>query len=79
MREEQAKRYSMVIRWSDEDEAYLVALPEWEGNLSNWRAATHGDTYEEAARNGLVVLTMLVDLALERGEPLPSPRVFAEV
>ena len=42
--------YSMLIRWSEEDEAYLVALPEWRGRLANWMAATHGDTYEEAAR-----------------------------
>ncbi len=77
MMEEQAQRYTMVIRWSDEDRAYLVALPEWEANLSNWRAATHGDTYEDAAKHGLTVLQMLVELAIERGEPLPEPRVFA--
>ena len=23
-------RYSMLIQWSDEDQAYLVTLPEWE-------------------------------------------------
>lgn len=78
MVEGSAKRYTMVIRWSAEDDAYLVALPEWEGSLSNWKSATHGDTYEEAARNGLVVLEMLVDLATERGEKLPEPRVFAQ-
>ena len=22
-------RYSMVIEWSDEDQAYIVSLPEW--------------------------------------------------
>ena len=25
------RRYSMLIQWSDEDEAHLVTLPEWEG------------------------------------------------
>lgn len=74
-----AQQYSMLIRWSLEDEAYLVALPEWEGRLSNWRAATHGDTYEAAAANGREVLGMLVDVALEAGRPLPEPRVFAAV
>src|SRR5260370_30195887 len=25
-------RYSMAIQWSDEDEAYIVSLPEWEAH-----------------------------------------------
>src|SRR2546421_8529773 len=54
-------RYSMLIQWSDEDQAYLVALPEWEGHLFNWDAATHGATYEEAARHGREVLELLVE------------------
>jgi predicted RNase H-like HicB family nuclease len=23
-------KYSMLIQWSDEDQAYVVSLPEWE-------------------------------------------------
>ncbi len=72
-----AQRYSMTIQWSDEDETYIVARPEWEGRLSNWRAATHGDTYEEAAANGREVLVMLIEVARDAGRPLPEPRVFA--
>lgn len=68
--------YMMVLRWSEEDRAYLVELPEWEGFLGNWRAATHGETYDDAARNGREVLEMLVEDAREHGEPLPEPRVF---
>ena len=70
-------RYSMLIQWSDEDQAYLVALPEWEGHLFNWDAATHGATYEEAARNGREVLELLVEAAREEGAALPAARVFA--
>ena len=40
--------YSMVIRWSDRDSAYLVTLPEWMPYLINRVAVTHGATYEEA-------------------------------
>lgn len=40
-------RYSMTIQWSDEDQIYIVSFPEW-GDLLH----THGDTYEEAVRNG---------------------------
>lgn len=67
-------RYSMLVQWSDEDRAYIVSLPEW-GEL----VQTHGDTYEEATRNGHEVLELLVEAAREGGEPLPSPRVFAGV
>lgn len=69
--------YSMLIRWSEEDRAFLVTLPEWQGYLQNWYAATHGDTYEDAARNGQEVLEMMVEYAQERGEALPAPHVFA--
>ncbi len=36
------ERYSMVIEWSDEDEASIVTVPELPG------CVTHGETYEKA-------------------------------
>ena len=71
----ESQRYSMVIRWSDEDQAYLVTLPEWQDRLIG-PAATHGDTYEQAARHGREVLDMLIEDALASGEPLPEPNVY---
>jgi predicted RNase H-like HicB family nuclease len=65
----------MLVEWSEEDEAYLVTLPEWKGRV--FGPVTHGDTYEEAARNGREVLEMLIESAHEHGEPLPEPRTFA--
>jgi predicted RNase H-like HicB family nuclease len=70
-------RYTMLIQWSDADQAYLVALPEWEGRV--FGPVTHGDTYEEAVRNGHEVLELLVEDARESGTPLPEPRVFAGI
>jgi hypothetical protein len=34
--------YSTVVQWSDEDDAFLVSLPEWEGRVLN--PVMHGDT-----------------------------------
>ena len=68
-------RYSMLIEWSDDDQAYLVTLPEWADRVM--MPVTHGNTYDEAVRNGQEVLKMLVDSAQERGEVLPTPRTFA--
>jgi predicted RNase H-like HicB family nuclease len=64
-------RYTMLIQWSDQDGAYVVSLPEWEGRVFN--PVTHGATYEEAARNGLEVLEGIVAIANEHGWPLPEP------
>lgn len=63
--------YTMVIEWSDEDQAYLVSFPEWAGYLA--QPATHGDTYEEAARKGQAVLENLRATAEHEGVPFPTP------
>ena len=42
----------MVIVWSDEDDCYLVHLPDF----PDQKFVTHGETYEEAATNGQEVL-----------------------
>lgn len=61
--------YSVVIQWSPEDQVYVVTLPEW-------GAHTHGETYEEAARNAQEVLDMLMETEAEDGRTLPAPHGF---
>ncbi|MBW4494842.1 MAG: type II toxin-antitoxin system HicB family antitoxin [Oscillatoria princeps RMCB-10] len=65
--------YTIVIQWSDEDECYVVSLPEW-GELCH----THGDTYEEALKNAQEVLELLIESSLEEGKTLPNPRKFGK-
>lgn len=67
-------RYRMVIEWSDEDQAYLVILPEWTSVV--FQPVTHGATYVEAAEHGTEVLEMLVHGAQADGEGLPGPCTF---
>lgn len=65
-------RYSMVIQWSQEDQLFLVHLPEFP-----WQEFhTHGETYEEAARNGQEVIDNLVEMLIEEKQPLPEPRIL---
>jgi predicted RNase H-like HicB family nuclease len=64
-------QYSMVIKWSDEDKVYVVSLPEF-GKYSK----THGDTYEDAAKNGQEVLELLIETYQAEGRPLPAPSLF---
>src|SRR5665213_692398 len=65
-------KYTVIIQWSEEDQVYVVSLPEWGTGCK-----THGSTYEEAAKNAHEVLELLMD---NHGEPLrdqfPSPKLF---
>jgi antitoxin HicB len=68
-------KYRMVIQWSDEDNCFLVALPDFPGQ--NWR--THGETYEEAVIRGKEALESLIESYLADGETLPEPLVVSVV
>jgi predicted RNase H-like HicB family nuclease len=48
--------YSMLIEWSEEDQAYLVTLPEWANRVM--MPATHGSTYGEAVQHGQEVRSL---------------------
>lgn len=64
--------YRMQIQWSDEDNCYLVHLPEFPEQY--WR--THGDTYEEAAKSGQEVLELLIESYETDGDALPQPQTL---
>jgi predicted RNase H-like HicB family nuclease len=63
-------KYQMVIQWSDEDELYLVHLPDFP-----WQQfVTHGKTYQEAAANGQEALEGLIAVLQDTQQPLPEPK-----
>jgi len=65
-------RYSLVVEWSDEDQAFLVTIPELPG------ARSHAGTYKEAEEEGQRFVEEWCDIALDHGWPLPPrQRVFA--
>jgi antitoxin HicB len=66
-------RYTIVIQWSNEDDCFVVSLPEW-GEFSH----THGNSYEEALKNAMEVLELLIESCLEDGQPLPEPQIFGK-
>jgi antitoxin HicB len=43
-------QYSMLVQWSEEDQLFLVTIPEFIGYVV--MPYTHGVTGEEAIRNG---------------------------
>lgn len=62
--------YSMVIIWSEEDNCYLVHLPDFPFQQFH----THGDTYEEAAKHGQEVIETYIEIYREKGKLLPRPK-----
>jgi predicted RNase H-like HicB family nuclease len=69
-------KHSMLIRWSDASQAYVVSFPEWEA--AGWIGNTHGETYEQAAKKGRKMLQAYLWFAKQEAEPAPAPREFDE-
>lgn len=49
------RRYALVIEWSDDDQLFLVSIPDFPG------AHTHGRTRAEAAEMGEEAIALLID------------------
>jgi len=65
-----ANRYSMVVEWSDEDDAYIVTVLELPG------CRTHGATREEAVRQGANAIETWLGGVWNDGDVPPAPRRF---
>ena len=64
-------RYSMEIEWTDEDDAFVVTVPEPPGCM------THGATYAAAVREGEDAIATWIATAQSWGDLIPAPRVLA--
>ncbi len=69
--------YSILIQWSEEDQCYVVTLPEFADALM--QPCTDGATYEEAAKHGQEVIESLIELYQEQGKELPKPQTLQYV
>lgn len=63
-----AIKYEMVLYWSEEDNAFVVEVPELPGCMAD------GRDYEEAVRNALVVIREWIEAAREVGREIPEPK-----
>ena len=57
----------MIIYRSQEDEAFIVEVPELPGCMAD------GRTYQEAVANAELVISEWIETAKELGRPIPSP------
>ena len=61
-------KYEIIIHWSDEDSAYIAAVPELPG------CADDGITYQKALGNTEVIIKEWIETAEELGRPIPIPK-----
>ncbi len=64
-------RYSMMIPWSDEDQLFLVTIPEFADRVV--MPCTHGKTREEGIHQGEQVIEMYLEAWQEEGQSIPKP------
>ena len=67
----EALHYTMIIEWDNRDSIFVVTIPEFT------RCKTHGETYEEAVKNGQEAIEVCVEAEQALGRPLPRPRTYA--
>lgn len=61
-------KYERIIYWSNEDNAFIVEVPELPGCMAD------GKTIEEAIANAEIVIKEWIEVTLERGLEVPEPK-----
>lgn len=61
-------RYELIIYWSDDDDAYVVEVPELPGCMAD------GQSYVEAVENAVKVIDEWIETAKDLGREVPKPK-----
>ncbi len=61
-------KYELIIYWSEEDQLYLVEVPELPGCMAD------GRTYEEALNNVRIIIEEWIETAKSLGREIPQPK-----
>lgn len=64
-------RYSLMIQWSDEDQLYLVTIPEFADLVM--QPCTAGKSYEEAVMKAQEAIESYLMYCQEEGIAPPQP------
>jgi predicted RNase H-like HicB family nuclease len=65
-------QYSMVIEWSNEDQMFLVTIPEFTDDVV--MPCTHGESRQEAIQWGEEVIEMYLEAWQQEGRVIPEPK-----
>lgn len=60
----------MIIEWEPNDRIYVVTIPELPG------CSAHGETLDEAVRQGRDAYQGWIDAHREWGRPIPAPKHY---
>ncbi len=63
-----AYKYELTVFWSDEDNVFVVEVPELPGCLA------HGTTPGEAVANAQDAIQLWIETARDSGRTVPTPR-----
>ena len=58
----------ILVRWSDEDSAFIAEVPELPGCMA------HGDTQDAALHQAQEAMAAWIEVAQEIGRSIPEPR-----
>ncbi|MCB9263203.1 MAG: type II toxin-antitoxin system HicB family antitoxin [Flavobacteriales bacterium] len=61
-------KYELIIYWSEQDEAFIVEVPELSGCMAD------GASYEEAISNARLTITEWIETAKSMGRKIPEPK-----
>jgi predicted RNase H-like HicB family nuclease len=61
-------RYEMIVWWSEEDDAYVVDVPELPGCMA------HGKSRRQAIKNAEDAIAFWIDTARADGAAIPEPK-----
>lgn len=61
-------KYEMIVYWSEDDQAFIVEVPELPGCMAD------GASYVEAVANAETVIGEWLETARDLGRPIPQPR-----
>ncbi|MCB1769833.1 MAG: type II toxin-antitoxin system HicB family antitoxin [Candidatus Competibacteraceae bacterium] len=61
-------KYELIIYWSEEDQSFIVEVPELPGCMAD------GETYKKAVTNAQTIIEEWIETAHALGRPIPEPR-----
>lgn len=61
-------KYERIIYWSENDNKFIVEVPELSGCMAD------GETAEQALKNAEVIITEWLETAEEIGREIPQPK-----
>lgn len=64
-------KYSMIVSWSDDDDCYIVSVPDLPGCMAD------GETPEKAVENAQIVIAEWIETAQMLGREIPLPSFTA--